>query len=87
MRGGAAAHRLVVSALTRAGARKKKISYLADSIIETELAGMAGHGFFWLPISCQHLKSGKLDGRAKPKVERLPRDLYERIAAFIVRGA
>ncbi len=76
-----AAHKLVVAALTGAGAKKKNISCLADSIIETELAGMAGHGFFWLPIYCQHLKSGKLDGKARPKVERLSRVAFRADAA------
>jgi (2R)-3-sulfolactate dehydrogenase (NADP+) len=35
------------------------------------MSGLAGHGFFWLQYYCQHALSGKVNGKAKPKVKML----------------
>src|SRR6476619_3031604 len=66
-----AARRLVVDALVGAGARPDNVAFLADGIIDTELSGLAGHGFYWLQYYCAHLASGKVDGRVRPAVKRL----------------
>lgn len=62
---------LIHGALTGAGLAADKADYFTDSILETELWGLDGHGFFWLEFYCQHLLSGKVDGRADPSVEAL----------------
>ena len=66
-----AARQLVIDALVGAGARRDNVAFLADGIIDTELSGLAGHGFYWLQFYCAHLDSGKVDGRARPAVKRL----------------
>ena len=66
-----AARKLVLDALVGAGARRDNAAFLADGIIDTELSGLAGHGFYWLQFYCAHLESGKVDGRVTPLIKRL----------------
>ncbi|MGI9464569.1 MAG: Ldh family oxidoreductase, partial [Aestuariivirgaceae bacterium] len=65
------ARRLAARALTKSGAKRANIKYLVDAIIETERQGLNSHGMFWVPIYCEHLRCGKLDGEAKPEITRL----------------
>ena len=65
------ARRLALRALVRSGAARANVRYLADAVIDSELVGMPGHGFFWLPVYCSHLRCGKVDGAIKPVVSRL----------------
>jgi (2R)-3-sulfolactate dehydrogenase (NADP+) len=65
------ARRLIFGALTGAGTLPRNAGYFADAILDTELSGLAGHGFYWLQFYCEHVQSGKVDGRANPKVTRL----------------
>ena len=44
--------------------------YFADAILDSELCGLQGHGFYWLQFYCAHLRSGKVDGCATPVLER-----------------
>lgn len=67
----AAARRLIRDALTGAGAAPGNVSYFTEAILDTELSGLSGHGFYWLPFYCEHLKSGKVKGKAKPAVKSL----------------
>ena len=60
-----------MDALVGAGASKDNMGFLADGIIDTELSGLAGHGFYWLQFYCSHVKSGKVDGKAKAVVRKL----------------
>jgi (2R)-3-sulfolactate dehydrogenase (NADP+) len=66
-----AARRLIFNALTGAGTAKRNATYFTEAILDTELSGLTGHGFFWLQYYCQHVKSGKVDGKARPKVKML----------------
>src|SRR5262245_371968 len=66
-----AARKLVLDALVGAGARLENVEFLADGIIDTELSGLAGHGFYWLQFYCAHLENGKVDGKARPAIKRL----------------
>jgi (2R)-3-sulfolactate dehydrogenase (NADP+) len=66
-----AARRLIFAALTGAGARAKNVGYFADAILDTELSGLEGHGFYWLQYYCEHVRSGKVDGMTLPKVAKL----------------
>jgi (2R)-3-sulfolactate dehydrogenase (NADP+) len=67
----AQARKLINTALTGAGTSKKNAAYFTSAILDTEMSGLAGHGFYWLDYYCQHVKSGKVDGKAKPKVKLL----------------
>ncbi len=65
-----AARKLIFDALTGAGTRPANAEYFADAILDTELSGLEGHGFYWLQYYCAHVYSGKVDGKAVPKVTR-----------------
>jgi len=67
----AAAKKLIFGALTGAGTKPDNARYFTEAILDTELSGLEGHGFYWLQYYCQHVRSGKVDGRAKPLVKKL----------------
>ena len=58
-----AARSLIFGALTGAGTRARNAGYFADAILDTELSGLEGHGFYWLQYYCEHVSSGKVDGK------------------------
>lgn len=66
-----AARKLIFEALTGAGTLPENAGYFADAILDTELSGLEGHGFYWLQYYCEHVQSGKVDGRAQPHVTKL----------------
>ncbi len=66
-----AARSLIFGALTGAGTLARNAGYFADAILDTELSGLEGHGFYWLQYYCEHVSSGKVDGKAVPKVAKL----------------
>lgn len=59
---------LIHSALTGSGLAPEHAGYFTAAILDTELSGLEGHGFYWLQYYCQHLRHGKVDGHAVPKV-------------------
>jgi (2R)-3-sulfolactate dehydrogenase (NADP+) len=65
----AKARKLIFGALTGAGTSAGNANYFTEAILDTELSGLSGHGFYWLQYYCQHVQSGKVDGKAKPKVK------------------
>ena len=65
------AKRLIAGALEGASTARENARYFTEAILDTELSGLEGHGFFWLQFYCAHVKSGKVDGKAKPKIETL----------------
>ena len=66
-----AARKLIRDALTGAGTLPANATYFTEAILDTELSGLEGHGFYWLQYYCEHVKSGKVDGKAKPKIRKL----------------
>jgi (2R)-3-sulfolactate dehydrogenase (NADP+) len=66
-----AARKLIFAALTGAGTAPANAGYFTEAILDTELSGLEGHGFYWLQYYCEHVKTGKVDGHARPKVTRL----------------
>jgi (2R)-3-sulfolactate dehydrogenase (NADP+) len=66
-----AARSLIFEALTGAGTLPANSGYFADAILDTELSGLEGHGFYWLQYYCEHVRGGKVDGKAVPKVTKL----------------
>lgn len=67
----AAARKLIFGALTGAGTSADNARYLTEAILDTELSGLEGHGFYWLQYYCAHVKSGKVKGRVRPVVKKL----------------
>ena len=67
----AAAKKLIFDALTGSGTALDNARYFTDAILDTELAGLDGHGFFWLQFYCEHARSGKVNGKVKPAVKKL----------------
>ena len=65
----AKARALIIGALVGAGTAKRNATYFTEAILDTELSGLEGHGFYWLQYYCAHVKSGKVDGKARPKVK------------------
>jgi (2R)-3-sulfolactate dehydrogenase (NADP+) len=66
-----AARKLIFGALTGAGTSPANARYFTEAILDTELSGLEGHGFYWLQFYCEHVKSGKVNGKAKPKIQKL----------------
>jgi (2R)-3-sulfolactate dehydrogenase (NADP+) len=65
------ARTLIWNALTGSGTSPENAGYFTDAILDTELSGLEGHGFYWLQYYCAHLRSGKVDGKAVPYVEQV----------------
>ena len=68
-----AARKLIAKALTGAGTAPANATYFTEAILDTELSGLEGHGFYWLQYYCEHVQSGKVDGKAKPSVKKVRR--------------
>jgi (2R)-3-sulfolactate dehydrogenase (NADP+) len=66
-----AARALIFNALTGAGTAPANATYFTEAILDTELSGLDGHGFYWLQYYCEHVQSGKVDGHAKPKLRKV----------------
>ena len=63
------ARALIWNALIGSGTSPKNAEYFTEAILDTELSGLEGHGFYWLQYYCAHLHSGKVDGKAVPQVD------------------
>jgi len=59
---------LATRALKRAGAVKAAAQATAEALVAAEAEGLSGHGLSRVPLYCTHLREGRADGRAKPKV-------------------
>lgn len=57
-------------ALSNAGAAEKNARSLAIATAATEADGVASHGLAYIPIYCEHLQCGKVDGKASPVLQR-----------------
>lgn len=64
-------HSLVRDVLTRAGASETNARHVADNIVAAEAAGVTSHGLNWVPPFADHVASGKVDGRAEPRVTQV----------------
>jgi (2R)-3-sulfolactate dehydrogenase (NADP+) len=65
------ARALILNALTGAGTSPANATYFTEAILDTELSGLEGHGFYWLQFYCEHVRSGKVDGKARPTVKQV----------------
>ena len=58
----------VSRALKRAGASKAMAHSTAQALVAAEAEGLGGHGLSRVALYCQHLREGRANGKAKPKV-------------------
>jgi (2R)-3-sulfolactate dehydrogenase (NADP+) len=61
---------LAVRALKRAGASKAMAEATASALVQAEIEGLSGHGLSRVTLYCGHLREGRADGKARPKVVR-----------------
>jgi len=59
---------LAFRALTAAGTSDTNARPLAHATAWTEADGIASHGLAYIPIYCEHVRCGKVDGAAQPVV-------------------
>lgn len=57
---------LAFKALVAAGTSEDNARALAHATAATEYDGISSHGLAYIPIYCEHVKCGKVDGQAKP---------------------
>ena len=62
------ATQLATRALKRAGAAKAAAQATAEALVAAEAEGLSGHGLSRVSLYCTHLREGRADGKAKPKV-------------------
>lgn len=55
--------------LVAAGTSEANATSLARATAATEADGVASHGLAYVPIYCEHVRCGKVDGRAQPVLE------------------
>jgi (2R)-3-sulfolactate dehydrogenase (NADP+) len=61
---------LTARALKRAGASKALAQATAQALMAAEAEGLGGHGLSRVALYCQHLREGRANGKAKPRVIR-----------------
>jgi (2R)-3-sulfolactate dehydrogenase (NADP+) len=55
-------------ALQRAGASKTAAQATAQALVAAEAEGLSGHGLSRVALYAQHLRQGRVDGKAKPRI-------------------
>ena len=53
-------------ALAAAGTSEANASHLAEATVAAEAEGVVSHGLAYIPIYCEHVECGKVDGQAIP---------------------
>jgi len=61
---------LAFDALIAAGTSAENARPLAIATAATEAEGIASHGLAYIPVYCEHVKCGKVDGQAVPVLTR-----------------
>ena len=61
---------LSLKALVTAGTTEANARPLAVATAATEADGVASHGLAYIPIYCEHVECGKVDGAAQPRLEQ-----------------
>jgi (2R)-3-sulfolactate dehydrogenase (NADP+) len=61
---------LALAALVAAGATQEQAQPLAAAVAAAEADGIASHGLAYVPTYCEHLRCGKVDGKAVPVVSK-----------------
>ncbi|MCB1883246.1 MAG: Ldh family oxidoreductase [Geminicoccaceae bacterium] len=71
---------LARKALEAAGTDPDNAAPLARAVAQAERDGIPSHGLAYVPVYCEHVRCGKVDGRAEPTVGR-PRPGLVRVDA------
>jgi (2R)-3-sulfolactate dehydrogenase (NADP+) len=61
---------LALSVLVAAGASQEQAQPLAAAVAAAEADGIASHGLAYVPTYCEHLRCGKVDGKAVPEITK-----------------
>ncbi|MBM3569006.1 MAG: Ldh family oxidoreductase [Alphaproteobacteria bacterium] len=61
----------VAAAFVAAGATKDAADSVARALVAAEIDGQKGHGLSRVPSYAAQARSGKVDGRARPRIERV----------------
>jgi len=61
---------LAARGLKRAGASKAMAQLTAQALIAAEAEGLSGHGLSRIALYAQHLREGRTDGKARPRIIR-----------------
>jgi (2R)-3-sulfolactate dehydrogenase (NADP+) len=61
---------LALAALVAAGATQEQAQPLAAAVAAAEADGIASHGLAYVPTYCEHLRCGKVDGKAVPEISK-----------------
>ncbi len=61
---------LAYRALTAAGTSDANARALSRATAATEGEGISSHGLAYIPIYCEHVRCGKVDGHAEPRLSR-----------------
>lgn len=69
MMDGQAITALAEGALQRAGTRPEQALSLARAVAAAEMDGIRSHGLVYVPIYCEHVQCGKVNGTAVPTIE------------------
>jgi (2R)-3-sulfolactate dehydrogenase (NADP+) len=65
------AQSLASKKLIKSGCIMENSLGIIDGILDAEFSGIKSHGFHYLPIYCNHLRIGKINGNASPKLEQI----------------
>ena len=66
-----AAYNLAKEKLIKSGCSEDNTYGIIDGILDAEFSGIKSHGFHYLPIYCNHLKIGKIKGKANSSFEKI----------------
>ena len=64
---------LIKEKLIKSNCMPENTDGIIQGILDAEYSGIKSHGFHYLHIYCNHLKIGKINGQAKPSVDRISR--------------
>lgn len=59
---------IAARALRKAGAARAMAQSTADALVAAEVEGLAGHGLSRVALYCEHLRQGRADGKARPRL-------------------
>ncbi len=59
---------LAARALRTAGASRAMAQATAQALVQAEMEGFSGHGLARVALYCEHLRRGRADGKARPKL-------------------
>ncbi|MDC3146152.1 Ldh family oxidoreductase [Alphaproteobacteria bacterium] len=65
------ASELALEKLIKSGCSELNSAGIIEGILDAEFSGIKSHGFHYLPIYCNHLKIGKIKGKASPRFEQI----------------